>query len=123
MRARPEPTQLECLPDASFLGKLMVLPANVRLDRKGIARYKQSSLFGLIISNERKKFYNIDTWSTRPPKLLLIAMGRSGKGLQDILVSMSTTSMEVLPLPPAGVSPTAIISFVNPAANVLEIPR
>jgi hypothetical protein len=26
-----------------------------------IARYKHSSLFGLIISNEAKKFYNIDT--------------------------------------------------------------
>jgi hypothetical protein len=86
-----------------------------------IASYKHSSLLGLVISDEEKKFYNIDTWSTRPPKLLLIAMGRSGKGLQDILVSMSTTSMEVLPLPPAGVSPTAIISFVNPAANVIKL--
>jgi hypothetical protein len=32
LRARPEPTQLEHLSDASFLGKLLVLPANVRLD-------------------------------------------------------------------------------------------
>ncbi len=32
MRARPEPTQLEHLPDASFMGKLLVLPAVVRLD-------------------------------------------------------------------------------------------
>ncbi len=51
---------LVCLSDASFLGKLLVLPANVRLDWKVIARYKHSSLFGLIISNE-EKFYNIDT--------------------------------------------------------------
>jgi hypothetical protein len=29
---KPEPTQLEHLSDASFLGKLLVLPANVRLD-------------------------------------------------------------------------------------------
>jgi hypothetical protein len=58
-----EPTHLECLSDASFLGKLLVLPANVRLDWKEIrARYKHSSLFGLIISNEGKKFYNINTW-------------------------------------------------------------
>ncbi len=28
------------LPDASFLGKLLVLPANVRLDWKVVARYK-----------------------------------------------------------------------------------
>ncbi len=44
-----------------FLIKLLVLPANVRLDWKVIARYKHSSLFGLVISNEGKKFYNIDT--------------------------------------------------------------
>ncbi len=51
------------LSHASFLGKLLVLPANVRLDWKVIARYKHSSLFGLDISNEGKKFYNIDTRS------------------------------------------------------------
>ena len=44
------------LSDASFLGKLLVLPANVRLDWKVFARYKQSSLFGLDISNEEKCF-------------------------------------------------------------------
>jgi hypothetical protein len=52
---------LECLSDASFLGKLLVLPANVRLDWKVIARYKHSSLLGLVISDEGKKFYKIDT--------------------------------------------------------------
>jgi hypothetical protein len=62
MRARPETTQSECLLDASFLGKLQVLPANVGLDWKVIARYKHSSLFGFIIGNKGKKFYNIDTW-------------------------------------------------------------
>ncbi len=61
MRARPEPTQLECLSDASFLGKLLVLPANVRLDWKVIGRYKHSDLVGLIVSNEGKKFNNIST--------------------------------------------------------------
>jgi hypothetical protein len=40
-----------------------VLPPNVRLDRKVIAGCKHSSLFGLVISNEEKKFYNIDSWS------------------------------------------------------------
>jgi hypothetical protein len=63
LRARPVPTILECLSDASFLGKLLALPADVRLDWKVIARYKHSSLFGLIISNEGNKFYNIDIWS------------------------------------------------------------
>jgi len=57
LRARPELTQLEHLSDASISGKLLVLPANVRLDWKVIARYKHSSLFG----HEEKKFYNIDT--------------------------------------------------------------
>jgi hypothetical protein len=46
---KPEQTQLEDLSDASFLGKLLVLPANVRLDWKVIARYKHSSLFGLVL--------------------------------------------------------------------------
>jgi hypothetical protein len=38
-----------------------VLPGNVRLDWKVIARYKHYSLFGVVISDEGKKFYNIDT--------------------------------------------------------------
>ncbi len=61
MRARAELTQFERLSDASFLGKLLMLPANVRLDWKVIARYKHSSLFGLIVSNEGNKFYKLDT--------------------------------------------------------------
>ncbi len=57
MRARPELTQLEHLSDAS-LGELLVIPGNVRLDwKKVIARYKHSSLFGLIISNKGKKIF------------------------------------------------------------------
>ncbi len=54
---------MEYLSDASFLGKIQVFPANVRLDYKVIASCKHSSLFGLIDSDEGKKFYNIDTWS------------------------------------------------------------
>jgi hypothetical protein len=60
--ARPELTQIEHLSDASFLDKLLALPANVKLDWKVIARHKHSSLFGLVTSNEGKHFYNIDTW-------------------------------------------------------------
>jgi hypothetical protein len=55
--ARANP--LEHLSDASFLGKLLVLPANVRLDWKVIARYKCPSLFSLVISNEGKKYYTL----------------------------------------------------------------
>ncbi len=56
MRARPEQTIVEDLSDGSFLGKLLMLPANVRLDWKVIARYKNSSLFGLVVSNKEKSF-------------------------------------------------------------------
>jgi hypothetical protein len=52
---------LEDLSDASFLDKLLVLPTNVRPDLNVLARCKHSSLFGLIVSNEEKMFYNIDT--------------------------------------------------------------
>ncbi len=51
---KPEPTQLEVVSDASFLGKLLVLPANVRLDWKVIARYKHSSLFGVFFDDDDK---------------------------------------------------------------------
>ncbi len=46
---------------SSFLGELLVLPANVRLDWKVIARYKYSSLLGLVISDQGEKFCNIAT--------------------------------------------------------------
>jgi hypothetical protein len=46
---------MDHLSDASFLGKLLVLPANDGLDWKVITMYKHSSLFGLIISKKEKK--------------------------------------------------------------------
>jgi hypothetical protein len=52
---------LEALSDVFFLVKLLVLPANVVLYWKVIARYKHSSLSALFVSNEEKMFYNIDT--------------------------------------------------------------
>jgi hypothetical protein len=73
LRARPVPKQFECLSDASFWSKLLVLPGNVRLDWKEIARYKHSSLFGLIISNKGNKFNNIDIrWQNFRGILLLL---------------------------------------------------
>jgi hypothetical protein len=68
----PESTLLEHFSDASFLGKLLVLPGNDRLDRKVIASYEHSSLFGLIISNEGKKFYIINTCGLYYKNLLTI---------------------------------------------------
>ncbi len=52
---------MEDLSDASFLGKLLVLPANVRLDWKFFAWCKHSSLLGLVVTNEESFFFNIDT--------------------------------------------------------------
>jgi hypothetical protein len=45
LRARPEPTQLEHFTDASFLGKVLLLPANVRpgLTATSILAYLASS--------------------------------------------------------------------------------
>ncbi len=55
-RANPIGAHLRCF----LLGKLLVLSANIGLDWKVIASYKHSSLFGLVISDKGKKFYNID---------------------------------------------------------------
>ena len=52
---------MEYLSDASFLGKLLVLPANVKLDWKVIAKYKHSNLFGLVISYGEKSFITLTT--------------------------------------------------------------
>ncbi len=43
------------------MGKLLALPANVRLGWKEIASYKHSSLFSLGVSDEEKEFCNLDT--------------------------------------------------------------
>jgi hypothetical protein len=59
LRARLEETQLEDLSDVSYLGKLLVLPANVRLDWKVLAKCKHSSLFGLIVCDEEKSFITL----------------------------------------------------------------
>jgi hypothetical protein len=56
-RANPIGAPFRCF----LLGKLLVLPANVRLEWRVIDRYKCSSLFGLFVSCEEKKFNCIDT--------------------------------------------------------------
>ncbi len=59
MRARPEPTQLEHLSDASFLGKLLVFPANVRLDRKVIAITNTLAYFALSTVTKENYFITL----------------------------------------------------------------
>ncbi len=56
MRARPEPTQLEHLSDASFLGKLLVLTANVRLDWKVIASTNTLAYLASSLATKEKSF-------------------------------------------------------------------
>ncbi len=58
MRARPEPTQLEHLSDAS-LGKLLVLPANVRLDWKVIAKYNTLAYLASASATKEKCFITL----------------------------------------------------------------
>ncbi len=70
------------------MGKLLVLPANVRLDWKVIARYKHSSLFGLVVSNKGKKFYNIDTCS-------VTSLGLDAKTLSKMTFSITTLSRTI----------------------------
>ncbi len=53
-------------PFRCFLGKLLVLPANVILDWKVIARYKHSNLSGLVICNEEKSFKTLTTGLKKP---------------------------------------------------------
>ncbi len=55
-RANPIGAYFRCF----LLEKLLVLTANVRLDCKVIASYKHSTLFGLVVSDKGKRFYNID---------------------------------------------------------------
>jgi hypothetical protein len=55
LKAKLEETRLEDLSDAAFFGKLLVIPTIVRLVWKAIARYKHSSLLGLVISDKEKK--------------------------------------------------------------------
>ncbi len=78
---------MEHLSDASFLGTLLVLPANIRLDWKVIARYKISSLFGLVISNKGKKVNNIDTRSSR--------LTASSNRLEMMTLTLSSASCKV----------------------------
>ncbi len=61
LRARPEPTKLGHLSDAFFLGKLLVFPANVRLDWKVNASTNILAYFASSTETKEKGFYNIVT--------------------------------------------------------------
>ncbi len=53
---------MENLSDASFLGKLVVLQANVRLDCKVIVSANTLAYLASLTVMKKKMFYDIDTW-------------------------------------------------------------
>jgi hypothetical protein len=59
LRTRPEPTQLEHLSDASFLGELLVFPVNVRLDWKVIASTKTLAYLASLTVMKEKCFITL----------------------------------------------------------------
>ena len=73
MRARPEPTLLENLSDASFLGKLLVFQANVRLDWKVIANTNTLAYLALSTVTKEKCFI------TLTPGLTFVKKGKELK--------------------------------------------
>jgi len=54
-----EPTELEQLSDASLLGKLLVLPANVRLDWKIIASTNALAYLAASSATKEKRFITL----------------------------------------------------------------
>ncbi len=57
-RANPIGVHFRCF----FLGSAPCVTGNIKIDWKVIASYKHSSLFGIVISSEGKKFYKLDPW-------------------------------------------------------------
>jgi len=97
LKATPEPTQLECLSYAFILGKLLVLPANVRLGWKVFARCKHSSLFLLFIGDEEKIGFIALTpgWALERDKLPVPAMDPSGFRPQSPRTDCSSWNPEI----------------------------
>jgi hypothetical protein len=58
-------TQLEQVSNASFLGKLLVFPPNVRLDWKVNASYKHWFIWPTTSVTKKERFYEIETKMTR----------------------------------------------------------
>jgi hypothetical protein len=45
------------------IGFALALPSNSKTRLERVCKGKPSGLLGLIVSDEEKKFYNLDTWS------------------------------------------------------------
>jgi hypothetical protein len=78
------------------LGKVLVLPANVRLDWNVIASYKHSSLFGLVISNEGKTFLTLTPGGNVIKTFFFITDGTNTLAYYGIFMSNEEKSFVVL---------------------------
>ena len=56
----------------ALIGLALALLSNSKTQLERVTKGKHSSLFGLVISKEEKKFCNIDTWSLRSLYVLTI---------------------------------------------------
>ncbi len=63
-----------------------MFPANVRLDWKVIATYKWSTVFDLDVSDEGKKFYNIDTSGLYYKSFTIVIYDRSDSKIVEPLL-------------------------------------
>ncbi len=77
MRARPEPTQLEYLSDASFLGKLLVFPANVRLDLKVSASTNTLAYLASSTVMKEKSFITLTPGATVVKLVFVVTIGEA----------------------------------------------
>ncbi len=59
LQLRLEPTEVRHLSGAPIKGRLLALPANIRLEK--LAMDKRSSLLQKFVTYNRKIFYDIDT--------------------------------------------------------------
>jgi len=50
--------------ESAIIGLALALVSNSKTWLKRVSKDKGSSLLGLVVSDEGKKFYNIDTWKS-----------------------------------------------------------
>ncbi len=83
MRARAESNQLEDLSDASFLGKLLVFPANVRLDWKVIVSTNTLAYLASLKGMKEKSFITLTPEVALGTHLFCIINGWADSGLTN----------------------------------------
>jgi len=79
LRAKPEPTQLECLSDASFLGKLLVLPTNVRLAKKFLPGANTLAYLATSLAMKKKSFLTLTPGGNSSHNSIALVNAQIGK--------------------------------------------